>query len=58
MLTEGVCKGGVVLYDTMTQPGYATSYEPEKAPLIYALKKSGFDGNFFDWVKQDVGCPF
>ena len=38
MLTEEVRKGGVVLYDTMTEPGYATSYEPDKAPLIYTQK--------------------
>ena len=38
----------------MTEPEYATSYEPDKAPLIYALKKKGFKGSFFDWMKEDV----
>ena len=51
---EDISQGAVVLYDTMTEPEYATSYDPDKAPLIYALKKKGFKGSFFDWMKQDV----
>lgn len=43
-----------MLYESMTEPEYATSYEPDKAPLIYALKKKGFKGSFFDWMKEDV----
>ncbi|KAG9311301.1 O-methyltransferase-domain-containing protein [Chiua virens] len=33
---------------------WATSYHPDKAPLIYALEKKGFKGSFFDWIKQDA----
>lgn len=51
---EDVSQGAVVLYESMTEPEYATSYEPDKAPLIYALKKKGFKGSFFDWMKEDV----
>ncbi|KAF8548625.1 S-adenosyl-L-methionine-dependent methyltransferase [Imleria badia] len=51
---EDVSQGAVVLYETMTEPEYAASYEPDKAPLIYALKKKGFEGSFFDWMKEDA----
>lgn len=54
MEAEDVAQGAVVLYETMTEPEYAMSYEPDKAPLIYALKKKGFKGDFFDWLKGDV----
>ncbi|KAG6376601.1 S-adenosyl-L-methionine-dependent methyltransferase [Boletus reticuloceps] len=50
---EDVSEGAVVLYETMREPEYATSYDPDKAPLIYALKKKGFKGSFFDWMKVD-----
>ena len=51
---EDVSQGAVVLYETMTEPEYAASYDPDKAPLIYALKKKGFKGSFFDWMREDV----
>ena len=57
-MAEDVPKGAVVLYETMTEPEYATSYEPDKSPLMHALKKTGFKGNYFDWMKQDVSRPF
>lgn len=38
----------------MTEPDYATSYDPDKAPVIYALSQKGFKGGWFDWLKQDV----
>ncbi|KAG6372999.1 S-adenosyl-L-methionine-dependent methyltransferase [Boletus reticuloceps] len=53
MEVEYASQGAVVLYETMTEPEYATSYAPDKAPLIYALEKKGFEGNFFDWVKEN-----
>ncbi|KAG8221630.1 S-adenosyl-L-methionine-dependent methyltransferase [Butyriboletus roseoflavus] len=53
IVSEDVTKGAVVLYETMTEPEYATSYDPEKAPLIYALKQKGFEGGWFDWMRQD-----
>lgn len=52
--TEDISRGAIVLYETLTEPEYATSYDPDKAPVIYALKKSGFKGSFFDWMRQDV----
>ncbi|KAF8443681.1 S-adenosyl-L-methionine-dependent methyltransferase [Boletus edulis BED1] len=50
---EDVSEGAVVLYETMREPEYATSYDPDKSPLVYALKKKGFKGTFFDWMKVD-----
>ncbi|KAH7909765.1 S-adenosyl-L-methionine-dependent methyltransferase [Hygrophoropsis aurantiaca] len=41
-----------VLYETLVDPEYATSYEPDKAPLIYVLKQKGL-ASFFDWIKED-----
>ena len=54
MATEHACKGGVVLYETMTEPEYATSCEPDKSPFMYALKKTGFKGDISEWIRQDV----
>ncbi|KAF8128344.1 S-adenosyl-L-methionine-dependent methyltransferase [Boletus edulis] len=51
---EDVSEGAVVLYETMREPEYATSYDPDKSPLVYALKKKGFKGTFFDWMKVDA----
>ncbi|KAH0826050.1 S-adenosyl-L-methionine-dependent methyltransferase [Lanmaoa asiatica] len=50
---EDVSQGAVVLYETLTEPEYATSYDPEKAPVIYAINRKGFKGGWFDWMKQD-----
>ncbi|KAH7923036.1 S-adenosyl-L-methionine-dependent methyltransferase [Leucogyrophana mollusca] len=50
---QDVSQGAAVLYETLTEPEYATSYDPDKAPLIYALKKKGLKGSFFDWMKED-----
>ncbi|KAF9235942.1 S-adenosyl-L-methionine-dependent methyltransferase [Melanogaster broomeanus] len=50
---QDVSQGAAVLYESMTEPEYATSYEPDKAPLIYALKRKGLKGSFFDWMKED-----
>ncbi|KAF8443900.1 hypothetical protein L210DRAFT_826283, partial [Boletus edulis BED1] len=47
---EYASQGAVVLYETMIEPEYATSYAPNNAPLIYPLEKKGFESNFFDWV--------
>ncbi|KAF9245410.1 S-adenosyl-L-methionine-dependent methyltransferase [Melanogaster broomeanus] len=46
--------GAAVLYESMTEPEYATSYERDKAPLSYALKKKGYNGNIFDWINENV----
>ncbi|KAF9232207.1 S-adenosyl-L-methionine-dependent methyltransferase [Melanogaster broomeanus] len=51
---QDISQGAGVLFESMTEPDYATSYEPDKAPLIYALKKNGLKGNFFDWLKEDA----
>ncbi|KIJ04711.1 hypothetical protein PAXINDRAFT_159279, partial [Paxillus involutus ATCC 200175] len=51
---QDVSQGAAVLYESMTESEYATSYEPDKAPLIYALKKKGLKGSFFDWMKEDA----
>lgn len=57
-MTEDVSDGATVLYEAMTYPEYATSYHPEKSPLMYALNKKGIKGNFFDWLKEDVSHLF
>ncbi|KAF9236989.1 O-methyltransferase-domain-containing protein [Melanogaster broomeanus] len=52
---QDVSHGAAVLHESMTEPEYATSYELDKAPLSYALKKMGYNGNLFDWINEDVG---
>jgi len=54
MWAEDISEGAVVLYDTMVDPEYATSYHPDKSPLIYALKKKGIEGGYFDFLNQDA----
>ncbi|KAH7890353.1 S-adenosyl-L-methionine-dependent methyltransferase [Phlebopus sp. FC_14] len=53
LYAQDVSQGAGVLYETMTEPDYAWSYEPDKAPVIYALRKQGVEGSFFDWMKAD-----
>jgi hypothetical protein len=50
---QDTSQGACVLYETMTEPDYAWSHESDKAPMIYALRKQGIKGNFFDWMKAD-----
>ncbi|KIJ64096.1 hypothetical protein HYDPIDRAFT_168169 [Hydnomerulius pinastri MD-312] len=50
---QDVSQGAGVLYETMTEPDYAWSYEPNDAPLIYAFRKQGLEGNFFEWMEAD-----
>ncbi|KAH7908714.1 S-adenosyl-L-methionine-dependent methyltransferase [Hygrophoropsis aurantiaca] len=50
---QDVSQAAGVLYETLTEPDYAASYDPDKAPLIYALKQKGLKGSFFDWMKED-----
>lgn len=51
---QDVSQGAGALYETLTDPEYATSYEPDKAPMIYVLKQKGLKGSFFDWMKADA----
>ncbi|KAI6157185.1 O-methyltransferase-domain-containing protein [Pisolithus tinctorius] len=51
---QDVSQGAGVLYETLTEPEYAMSYEPDKAPMIYVLKRKGLKGSFFDWMKADL----
>ncbi|KAF9236987.1 O-methyltransferase-domain-containing protein [Melanogaster broomeanus] len=53
--TQDISHGAAVLYESMTEPEYATSYELDKAPLSYALKMKGHSGNLFDLLNEDVG---
>ncbi|KAI6121174.1 S-adenosyl-L-methionine-dependent methyltransferase [Pisolithus sp. B1] len=52
---QDVSQGAGALYEALTDPEYATSYEPDKAPMNYVLKQKGLKGNFFDWMKADAG---
>lgn len=51
---QDVSQGTGVLYETLTEPEYAMSYEPDKAPMIYVLKRKGLKGSFFGWMKADA----
>ncbi|KAH7890352.1 S-adenosyl-L-methionine-dependent methyltransferase [Phlebopus sp. FC_14] len=51
---QDVSQGAGVLYETLVEDEYATSYDPDRSPLIYALKKKGLEGSFFDWMKEDA----
>jgi len=48
ILDGNISQGAPVLYETMIEPDYATSYDPGMSPLMYALKKKGFKGVYFD----------
>jgi len=53
-MLENASQGALALFETLTQPEYATSNHPEKAPIIYALRKKGIKGNYFDVLKQNA----
>ncbi|KAG6852680.1 hypothetical protein C0991_009963 [Blastosporella zonata] len=40
-----------ILYDNLTNPGSALSYNPKDSPYMQAVKDEGIDGTFFDWLK-------
>ncbi|KAG9311297.1 S-adenosyl-L-methionine-dependent methyltransferase [Chiua virens] len=50
---EDAPHGALVLYETMTDPEYAASYDGEKSPFIYALKQRGIDGNPLDLLPHE-----
>ncbi|KAG9311288.1 hypothetical protein JVU11DRAFT_8376 [Chiua virens] len=50
---QNVTPGAIVLYESMSEPDWAESYHPDKAPLMHALEKKGIKGDFFDWIRQD-----
>ncbi|OJA11683.1 hypothetical protein AZE42_10533 [Rhizopogon vesiculosus] len=42
-----------VLYETMTDPEYARSHEVDKAPRVFAFRKDGMKGNYWEMMKND-----
>ncbi|KAF9236985.1 hypothetical protein BU15DRAFT_63493 [Melanogaster broomeanus] len=46
VLASKGCFTEVVLYQSMTEPEYATSYELDKAPLSYALNMKSYNRKF------------
>ncbi|EGN97119.1 hypothetical protein SERLA73DRAFT_92093 [Serpula lacrymans var. lacrymans S7.3] len=50
---QDVSQAAESLYETLVDPDFAASYEPDKAPLIYALRKRNIQGSFFDWMRED-----
>ncbi|KAH7922748.1 S-adenosyl-L-methionine-dependent methyltransferase [Leucogyrophana mollusca] len=47
-----VSKGASVLYENLTEPDYASSFEPAKAPVIQSFKGQ-ITGTFFDLIRSD-----
>ena len=54
---EGPKKGNYVLYETLKDPKAAYSEEPEHSPMMYAHKREGFNGTFYDLMQREVREP-
>lgn len=50
---QDVSRSANVLWDSLTLPDYARSYDPERSPLILALRNEGKKESFFEWMKED-----
>jgi hypothetical protein len=51
---ESCAKAAAVFYDSLKDPRTAYSYEPTDAPFMFANNKEGIQGEFFDFMRQDV----
>ncbi|KAG6886736.1 hypothetical protein C0995_005346 [Termitomyces sp. Mi166 len=40
-----------IIYDNLSNPKSALSYNPTDSPFMQAVKNEGIDGTFFDWLK-------
>ncbi|KAH0581808.1 hypothetical protein H2248_011490 [Termitomyces sp. 'cryptogamus'] len=40
-----------ILYDNLSNPNSASSYDPKDSPFMQVVKDEGIDGTFFDWLK-------
>lgn len=47
-------KAAAVLYENLTSPDSASSFEPTKSAFMQAAKSEGIDGVFYDWLKSHV----
>ncbi|KAG6868434.1 hypothetical protein C0993_002917 [Termitomyces sp. T159_Od127] len=44
-------RAGSILYDNLSDPKSAASYDPKDSPFMQVVKDEGIDGTFFDWLK-------
>lgn len=51
---HSIAKGASVLYETLKDPTTSHFEGSENAPVMYANKREGVIGTFFDWITQDV----
>jgi len=51
---EGPRKGSYVLYETLKDPQTGCSEDAEDSPTMYASRKEGFNGTFFELMSGQV----
>jgi hypothetical protein len=51
-------KYAAVLYETMTDPEFASSREVDKAPRGFALRKDGRTDSYWEAIKNDVSLHY
>ncbi|KAG6811149.1 hypothetical protein H0H92_008767 [Tricholoma furcatifolium] len=44
-------RAATILYDNLSNPRTALSYDPKDSPFMQAVKSEGVFGSFFDWLK-------
>lgn len=54
LMTGMIYNGAGALPDALIDTHFGPSYEPTKSPLMYHLKSTGFDGDFFQYLKVNV----
>ncbi|KAH9949707.1 S-adenosyl-L-methionine-dependent methyltransferase [Amylocystis lapponica] len=48
--TTEMARGGSLFLETLSDKEYAFSYDPTKAPYMYAVRNEGIQGTYFDWM--------
>ncbi|KAG1728070.1 O-methyltransferase-domain-containing protein [Suillus lakei] len=51
--TQDISKFAGVVYETMVDEEFSRSHEVDKAPRVFAFRKEGMKGNYWDMIKDD-----
>lgn len=54
LFTEECSRGVTALYDNLSDPDYASSYDSNKSAFMYSIKDEITDGSLFDWYALHV----
>ncbi|KDQ24954.1 hypothetical protein PLEOSDRAFT_1114007 [Pleurotus ostreatus PC15] len=49
-------KATLWVYDALVDPDFGPTYDGNKSPLVYALRREGFDGSLYDYLQTQPGA--